>query len=129
MKKIQPNPEFIGLHIGQIIKKCVEDKGLSHRFIAQKMDFSTTGAYHKYSNPVYGTIYDIIKVSQIIDKDIFGLIYNELHVRFPDLFDYKEFHNAKSYANEKDNDLIAALKKENDSLYALVKVLKASQKS
>lgn len=129
MKKLQPNPEFIGLHLGELVKKAVEERGFSHRFIAQKMDFRSTGAYHKYSNPVYGSIYDIIKISQILNRDIMAMIYNELHVRFPDLFDYKEFHNVKLYTAGKDNDPLVALKKENDSLYALIKVLKANQKS
>ncbi|MBK6861017.1 MAG: hypothetical protein IPK91_02550 [Saprospiraceae bacterium] len=128
MNKTQPNPEYFGLHIGELVKKLVEEKGYSHRYIATKMGISYTGSHHKYANPIYGSIYDLIKISQILNADIIGLIYNEIHVRYPELFAYKEFHNVKQYINGKENDPMAVLKKENESLYALIKVLKAAQK-
>lgn len=128
MKKIYPNPEHMNLHIGDIVRKCVEDRGLSFRSVAKQLGISSTGGYHKFASPIYGNIYDLISLSKVLGKDVMAVIYNELHVRYPELFDYKEFHNIKQYANSKENDPLIALKKENDSLYALIKVLKANQK-
>lgn len=128
MARNYPKVEFDGLHIGQLIQKTIDSKGLEYSWVAKKLSITATGLYHRLKNPVYSDFYDIISMSKVLETDIIGLIYNQLHKSLPKIFNYEIYgtdHPENSSMQEKIDQLVA----ENKSLYELVSVLKQNSKS
>jgi hypothetical protein len=126
MSRNYPEVEFNGLHIGQLIQKTIDSKGMEYNWVAKKLSISATGLYHRIKNPTYSDIYDVIKLSEILDVDLLGLIYNEVHARMPKLFSYEIFTTSHPESVSM-KDTIDKLTAENKSLYELIAVLKSNK--
>ena len=123
MPKSEKKTEYQGLHIGQLVRKAIESKNIDFAKVADLCNLTPTGMHHRMKNPTFGDIYDIIKVSEVIDKDIMSLIFNELNKRNPKLFSQ---HEAEDYIKEINilKDLLEKLKSENKSLYDIINIYK-----
>jgi hypothetical protein len=128
MSRNYPEVEFDGLHIGQIIQKTIESKGLEYSWVSKKLSISATGLYHRIKNPTYSDIYDVIKMSLVLETDLLALIYNEVHRRLPKLFSY-EILGSNHPENISLQEEMNKLKAENNSLYELIAVLKNNNRT
>lgn len=93
MARKYPEVMFDGLHIGKIVRDVINNLKLQHIEAAEKINISPTGIYHRFNNAEYASIYDLIITSIGLKTDIFGIVYNELNKRFPQLFNYEAFMN------------------------------------
>ncbi|MBK6546426.1 MAG: hypothetical protein IPO86_10105 [Saprospiraceae bacterium] len=125
MKLNTKTVEFDGLHIGQIVRKAIETRHMDFARVAEKMNVTPTGMHHRMKNPTFSDIYDIIRVSQVLEVDVFTLIFNELNKRMPKLFSLNdhEFNNTKIKSL---TEMVEKLMHENKSLYDIIAVYKNS---
>lgn len=121
-----PKSEFENLHLGQYIKSIVTNNGIEYTWVAKQLGISTTGLYHRFNSPIYSDIYEIVKLSMLINIDIMALIYKELNMRYPEFFKMKVSEQA-SYFPGNQSDINQKLMDENRKLYDLISVLKQNK--
>lgn len=110
-------PEEYGIHLGQIIREQVAASKVRQTELAKELGITTIGMQHKLNSPTYGTIYDIIKTSKIIDVDLFHIMRMMLVKRGLTVFQGNEEKamalvaetQAHSELVEKENELLKKL--------------------
>ena len=118
-----PQVDFQELHLGMFIKDLISNNGVEYSWVAKQLGISPTGLYHRFNSPTYADIYDIIRLSMLLNIDIIALIYKELSKRYPDLFKMQLSEN-NSYLPANYNEAMTKLQDENKKLYDLISVLK-----
>lgn len=121
-----PQTEFENLHIGQYIKEVISNNGIEYTWVAKQLGISATGLYHRFNSPIYSDIYEIVKLSMLINIDLMALIYKELNTRYPEFFKMKISEQA-SYMPGNQSGITQKLLDENKKLYDLIAVLKHSK--
>lgn len=87
-----------GLHLGEIIKHDADMSKYSQKELADKMKLSHRAFLSKFKSPHFGTIYDIIKISMILDKDYFTYpqaILNSNGIESPRIYSTQEYDQLK----------------------------------
>lgn len=74
------------LHLGQEIRKVFTDSAKKQVRMAEELNISSQAFQGKLNNPVFGTVYDLIKTSIFLDIDFLDYIRQHLAK-----MDYKTF--------------------------------------
>ncbi len=115
-----PPPQY-GLHLGQLVKDIFkENKSYRQTQLAELLGITPTGIQSKLFNPIYGSVYDIIKTSEYFKIDLFDVIRKNLVSNGHGLFGGNE--EKLSLELDQANKRINVMKQEIETLEKLAKL-------
>ncbi len=65
------SPVEFDLHVGSIVREQLAFKGVSQIALAKQLGITAVAVQNKLNNPLYGSVYDLIKTSNFINIDLF----------------------------------------------------------
>ena len=79
-KKTKKDIVKYDIHVGHMIRNLIEaDRSVSKKDVADKLSITYPGLANKFNTPHYGSIYDVIDISKILDINILTRISNEVY--------------------------------------------------
>lgn len=69
-----------GLHLGELVRDFIKNsQTLNYEIVAEKLDMTSSGLRNKMKLPTYGTMFDLIQVSEICSFNF--LEYGNMYLR------------------------------------------------
>ena len=113
-------PAQFGLHFGQIIKTYIDSNpSITQTKVAGLMELSKTGLRSKFESSTFGTIYDLIKLSIVLEHDFVSMARTPLKskgIAIETEFEEQQYLELKERVASLEKDLVDR-KREIDLLY------------
>lgn len=75
-----PAQSLAGLHIGELVRDFIKSSQvLNYELVAEKLEMTSSGLRNKMKLPTYGTMFDLIQVSEICGFNF--LEYGNMYLR------------------------------------------------
>lgn len=77
---MKPENDF-KLHLGEYVHSVIEKSELSFADVAKKLNIAKSSLANRCYKPHYGTVYDLMSTSIVLDQNLFGVVNAALKKR------------------------------------------------